>query len=884
MQSRHDWNALLAQRDAYDAWLEKNLYRLDAAAILLGDETNTVHFDWLAASGEGILDSRFKVALVDVNATDYASCSSAVKIFYQEFHENAPDWIVERCFLPASKDNQRIMGHDSIAPMTAEGHMPISCFDVICCSQQMIGDEVNLIAMLMSAGIGATWQERDEQDPIIIRGGASSFNPTIIKDVCDLYFLGEGEAVLLALLRQIEAGLRACHSKEAILLDAVNTWDCLWAPRFYEERFSPDGNLLGMFPLRDDVPERIRYYHVPDLDDCFMLTKPIGDFHCKSFISGGVEITRGCEGQCAFCVSGFTYLPYRARSVDCTMNTIRERLHHSGVNTITLGSFCGTSYPRLNELMRRICTEMPNSVHMMSQRVDTTQSNPEFSALINSLGQTRLVLGVEGISQRLRQAVSKNCTDAQILDTVRMLCRNSYKTIKLMFVSGLPGESERDWEELVELTRSIMAIIHEEEERGFPAPVLLYSWTPLRVYPFTPYQWAQPGNCVAIVPTRAREALEELGVRISEGNVEKEHANNKIVQLLIRGDSRLQPLLIEMARHGRCRHDLFEEEDGAFIAAWLENHDVPGYGYWVRLCAYDTVFPWDFIDNGSSKDHLWKRYQEALRDYPHDYPRCMDRCQGCGACSPEDLKNMAAYRAEKRLDTQLPLSDLIRGKDDAERPDVNQPHRRYATLEFTHDTMHRTVLNSYWEDELSRALNYAGIGYDRRSVRVFKPFREWYDFAIGKNCAVVSLEKDMDDAELVQAINAHTVNMTITHVTWFQDKPALLSISYWIPLPDSVDEDDVARRIDSVMSGETWNVTIVFRTHAEDHMVEAEVRNEVLELSIRDGGLSMRVAPGLCPYTVYQELLDIGWDEAGSHVAVRTAYEYVEPDETEGQA
>ena len=877
MRNQHDWNSLFAQRDAYDAWLEKNLYLLDSPAILLGDEINTVHFDWASAAAAGTLDDRFKVALVDVNATVYAACSTAVKIFYQEFHENAPDWIVERCFLPASKENQALMTDAGIAPMTAEGHMPISCFDVICCSQQMIGDEVNLIAMLMSAGIGATWQQRGERDPLIIRGGASSFNPSIIKDVCDLYYIGEGESLLLALLRQIEDGLRSGRCKEDILLEAVKTWDCLWAPRFYEERFSDDGRLLGMFPLRDDVPQKVRLHHVPDLDDCFVLTKPIGDFSCKSSIAGGVEITRGCEGQCAFCVSGFTYLPFRARSIDCVMQTIEQHLFHSGVKAITLSSFCGTSYPHLNELMRRICTEIPRSMRVMSQRVDTVCSNPEFSALINSLGQKRIVLGVEGISQRLRQAVSKNCSEDQLLQTIRMLCRSGYETIKLMFVGGLPGESKQDWDELIELTHVILSIFREEGRADTP-PKLLYSWTPLQVCPFTPLQWTRPGNFAPIVPLEAREALEELGVKIAGDDLEKTKANDAIVQLLLRGDSRLQPLLLDMARLGLCRHNLFENEAESFVYEWLDSHDVPCYDYWVRSCDYDTIFPWDFIDNGVSKEHLWRRYVESTQDFPRDFPRCLDRCQGCGACSAAERKQMDAYRAAKRLDTQLPLRDLIPQVDEADVgfARIDDPPTCYAAVEFTHDAMHRTVINSYWEDELSRALNYAGIRYDRNSVRVFKPFRERIDWAVGKNVAIVAFWERMDNAMLIEAVNAHTANMVATHVNWFDSKPELLSISYRIPLPPGTDEEEITRRIDAVLASETWTAVFTLRTFATDHVVEGEIRDKVYHLALRDHALHMKIVPYLYPYTVFQALLDIGWEQAGSFVAERTDYEYVE--------
>jgi hypothetical protein len=75
--------------------------------------------------------------------------------------------------------------------------MPPSAFNVICCSQQLIGDEVNLIGMLLDSGIPVMSRDRTEKDLIIIRGGASSFNPSVIMDVCDLFFIGEGEGLSL---------------------------------------------------------------------------------------------------------------------------------------------------------------------------------------------------------------------------------------------------------------------------------------------------------------------------------------------------------------------------------------------------------------------------------------------------------------------------------------------------------------------------------------------------------------------------------------------------------------------------------------------------------------------------------------------------------------
>ena len=60
MREVRDWEQLFRQRNAHEHWLDEHLMLLEAPAILLGDEINTVHFDWDAAREAGILDDCFK--------------------------------------------------------------------------------------------------------------------------------------------------------------------------------------------------------------------------------------------------------------------------------------------------------------------------------------------------------------------------------------------------------------------------------------------------------------------------------------------------------------------------------------------------------------------------------------------------------------------------------------------------------------------------------------------------------------------------------------------------------------------------------------------------------------------------------------------------------
>lgn len=77
---RRDWKKLFAQRDDFKQWFEHNSYLLDSPAMLLGDEMHTVHFDWDQAAKDGTLNDHFKIALVEVNPSPFASCTAVAEL------------------------------------------------------------------------------------------------------------------------------------------------------------------------------------------------------------------------------------------------------------------------------------------------------------------------------------------------------------------------------------------------------------------------------------------------------------------------------------------------------------------------------------------------------------------------------------------------------------------------------------------------------------------------------------------------------------------------------------------------------------------------------------------------------------------------------------
>lgn len=234
---------------------------------------------------------------------------------------------------------------------------------------------------------------------------------------------------------------------------------------------------------------------------------------------------------------------------------------------------------------------------------------------------------------------------------------------------------------------------------------------------------------------------------------------------------------------------------------------------------------------------------------------------------------MREYRRQHKRDVQISLADL--GSQNGERGfDIRAPRKEdedlcVAVLTFTHDVAHRMVHRNYWENELARALNYAGIAYERRRLWVSKPYLERLDWAIGDNCAVVGFRERHEETELLTRINAHTVNMRVNGVAWHDHLPKLRSIRYRIPYQALIGEKSLRLAASKVLEQSEWIVDTEERLANRSHTFTRDVRPLLRSLTVDERFLHMEVDPRLAPYTVLCNVANMSWNEAGSQIAVR---------------
>jgi radical SAM superfamily enzyme YgiQ (UPF0313 family) len=265
------------------------------AQQILGRESGTIHKDW---------GGRLPVALVFPNSYYVGMSSLALQSLYRWFNSR-DDIVCERIFLPPTKGGSRQAGLQ-FAPLALESQRPLDDFAVLAIHLSFEMDAFHLLQMLRAAGIPLRSADRDEVWPLLVAGGpAVSANPEPLAPFLDAVFVGEIE-------ERIDA-----------LLDALHL-----APDGHPAALAALARVPGIYiPAYHTEGSRVQRQWTADLDAwpahtvAFTPDTEFGDM-------GLLEIARGCERGCRFCLAGTVYRPRRERSVDNLLAQARWLLTH----------------------------------------------------------------------------------------------------------------------------------------------------------------------------------------------------------------------------------------------------------------------------------------------------------------------------------------------------------------------------------------------------------------------------------------------------------------------------------------------------------------------------------------------------------------------------
>ncbi len=548
-----------------------------------------------------------------------------MKILYGLYNREADTWC-ERVFAP-DKDMEQEMLENGIPLFALESRDPIRDFDFVGFTLQYEMCYPTVLHMLSLAGIPILACDRDESFPLVIAGGPCTCNPEPLCDFFDIFILGEGEEVNIELNDLYRKHKKKGYNKKAFLLEAAQI-EGVYVPAFYDVTYYEDGRVKAVTP-KEAVPATVRKRIVKELDAAYYPDNFVVPFTEIVHDRAMSEIFRGCIRGCRFCQAGFIYRPVREKSVDTVDKQSHTLCQNTGYEEFSLTSLSTSDYTQLEALLPRLlewAEKEQVNISLPSLRVDGFSE--ELAKRLNVLRRSGLTFAPEAGTQRLRDAINKNLSESEILETARRAFAGGWTAVKLYFMNGLPTETAEDIRGIAELGQKVVNVYYNTPDRqkgkGVTVSMSVSCFVPK---PFTPFQWE---------PQDTMEQLEEkqqalyAAVTTRKISLSWHDAKTSFIEAVFaRGDRRLSKALSEAHRRGFNLDAWSENFD---FDAWLDVLKTVGLDpafYANRRRDYDEVFPWDHLDYGVSKAFLQHENEKAHGSVTT--PNCREKCSGCGA-------------------------------------------------------------------------------------------------------------------------------------------------------------------------------------------------------------------------------------------------------------
>ncbi len=531
------------------------------------------------------------------------------RILYHALNDT-PGVLCDRTYCPIP-DAERVMRRRGVPLFAWETRCAVADFDIVGFSLPHEICVTNVLTMLDLAGIPLHAHERDGDFPIIVAGDALADNPEPMADFVDIFMPGDGEAALGELVELVRKSKRNGAPREEIILEAARKIPSAYVPKFYEPRYYRGGEFAALAPQRDDVPAVIHRARVDNLSDSPLITRPLVPLADAVHHRLSVEIMRGCPNGCRFCQAGYTRLPVRYRAPEEITSSARAALDASGWREVSLLSLSSSDYPRLDELIERMNSELSDehvSVSLPSLRVN--EQLRHLPKLTSKVRKGAITIAAEAGSDRLREAIGKNITERDMLAGVKAAYRAGWGRVKVYFMCGLPGETPGDVDAIFDLCRRLSDARKEVDSRRGNITAAVSWFAPK---PHTPMQWCPMRDAEYYFAVRRR--LRELSRR-SPVNFKFHRIERSILEGVIsRGDRRIARAVEHAWRNG-ARMDSWDEYfDYSLWRNAFAQTDIDPAAVTRRKIPLDAPLPWDHIRCFRNKKYLQKEYRKMREVY-----------------------------------------------------------------------------------------------------------------------------------------------------------------------------------------------------------------------------------------------------------------------------
>lgn len=514
----------------------------------------------------------------------------------------------ERVFAPWI-DAEGVLRRKQISLFSLESRASLKSFDVIGFGLTNELCYTNVLNMLDLGGLNVRSSLRDGNDPLVIAGGGMANCCEPVAEFIDLFVLGEAEEAVVELIQLIKARKKAGATKKEILLKAAEEFDWAYVPAFY--KFEYNGEKVESFqPILPNLRSRFKNAVVADFENAPVPLQPIVPFVEAVHERVSVEIMRGCPGRCRFCQPSFCRRPIRSRSVEKIVDIAKTAYHATGFDTVSLLSLSTADYPQLEELVAALCeyfTDRYVGLSLPSLRVD--QQLKLLPKLVTSVRKSGLTIAVEAANERVRHIINKPLKDKDLFAAMEAAYKAGWQRLKLYFMVGLPGETEHDIKQIVDLSFELAQLRKKVDGRTGQINVAVSWFVPK---PHTPFGWLaqKPRDYFEQAKQLILEQKRSLWAKFLQFKFH--NIDRSVLESAIgRGDRRLCSVIESAWRNG-AKFDLWDEcFDYELWQKAFDKFEMTIDTAAQRYFAVDEILPWEHL-GGPDKKYLLNHLDEAM--------------------------------------------------------------------------------------------------------------------------------------------------------------------------------------------------------------------------------------------------------------------------------